>query len=300
MGGSAMPNLAGDIYGKLRIPKLAPETLDAVALPLTKIDLQIEQTEALIAKQEQVRAGLMQDLFTRGIDKFGRLRPLREEAPELYQETDWGWMPKAWEVPSVSAIADVVRGSTPRPAKDPRYFDGHFVPWITVGELSREDWPYLEATTSGLTELGSSFSRFLPAGTLVISNSGYGCGVPKILNIGGCANDGVAAFFNLSDDCHTLFLYYWLYLNIENLRLKVARGNDQPNLNTDMIGALRVPKPAFSEQEEIAERIWSIQQAMRRERETSEKLNVARAGLMQDLLTGKVPVDPLLKERAVA
>ena len=62
------------------------------------LDTQITHTEALIAKQEQVRAGLMQDLFTRGVDETGRLRPPREEAPELYHETAFGWLPRAWEL----------------------------------------------------------------------------------------------------------------------------------------------------------------------------------------------------------
>ena len=60
------------------------------------MDVQIEATEALIAKQERLRAGLMQDLFTRGVDENGELRPPREEAPHLYHETEIGWLPKGW------------------------------------------------------------------------------------------------------------------------------------------------------------------------------------------------------------
>ena len=39
----------------------------------------------------------MHDLFTRGIGPDGQLRPPREQAPELYQETPIGWIPKEWE-----------------------------------------------------------------------------------------------------------------------------------------------------------------------------------------------------------
>jgi type I restriction enzyme S subunit len=39
----------------------------------------------------------MQDLFTRGVDEHGQLRPPREEAPHLYHETELGWLPKGWE-----------------------------------------------------------------------------------------------------------------------------------------------------------------------------------------------------------
>ena len=65
---------------------------------LQHLDTQIEVTEALIAKQERVRAGLMQDLFTRGISEHGQLRPPVEEAPHLYRQSELGWIPKDWKV----------------------------------------------------------------------------------------------------------------------------------------------------------------------------------------------------------
>ena len=61
------------------------------------LDTQIEATEGLIAKQERVRAGLMQDLFTRGVDEHGQLRPPRDQAPHLYHQTELGWLPLGWE-----------------------------------------------------------------------------------------------------------------------------------------------------------------------------------------------------------
>ncbi|MDZ7685274.1 MAG: hypothetical protein U5O39_09995 [Gammaproteobacteria bacterium] len=67
---------------------------------LQVIDEAIEKTEALIDKYQQIKAGLMHDLFTRGIGPDGQLRPPREQAPELYQETPIGWIPKEWEVSS--------------------------------------------------------------------------------------------------------------------------------------------------------------------------------------------------------
>ncbi len=284
--GTGVPHVPKDLTRLLRLPIAVGEqhqfrTCEVVGA----LDAEIIHTKALIAKQERVRAGLMQDLFTRGVDESGRLRPPREEAPELYHETDLGWLPKGWEAVRVRNIAHVVRGSTPRPAKDARFFDGNFVPWITVGELSREDLPYLEATSTRLTELGAKFSRLLFSGTLVISNSGYGCGVPKILKISGCANDGIAALLNLSNSFEPLFLYYFFYHNIDMLRMRVARGNDQPNLNTDIIGEIWVPRPPNHEQKSIADRVWGVQQTMRRNREATEKLHRLRAALLRDLLT---------------
>jgi len=69
-----------------------------IAEILSTLDAAIEWTEALIAKYRQVKAGLMQDLFTRGVTPDGRLRPPRSEAPHLYKESSFGWIPNEWDL----------------------------------------------------------------------------------------------------------------------------------------------------------------------------------------------------------
>jgi type I restriction enzyme, S subunit len=289
--GSTRSSLGIELLREIPVPNFPRSHQEKIGRIYRILTNSIIHTEALIEKYQQIKAGLMHDLFTRGIGANGQLRPTREQAPELYWESAIGWIPKGWKIVSLNKISEIVRGSTPRPAKDPKYFDGDFIPWITVGELSREDWPYLNDTRTMLTELGSSFSRFLQHGTLVISNSGYGCGVPKILNITGCANDGVAAFLNLDSSCDKLFFYYKLYSQIMTLRTKVARGNDQPNLNTEMLGEFKIALPPVTEQKKAAERIWLIDTRVDNERVGMEKLKVQKSGLMHDLLTGKVQVN---------
>ena len=75
-----------------------PQTQHHVAEILSTIDEAIEQTEALIAKTQQIKAGMMHDLFTRGVTPDGHLRPPHEEAPQLYKESPLGWLPKEWEI----------------------------------------------------------------------------------------------------------------------------------------------------------------------------------------------------------
>ena len=80
-----------------KIPKSLTEQRK-IAYYLDTVQTTIEKTEALIHKYQQIKAGLMHDLFTRGLTSDGKLRPLREQAPELYHETPIGWIPKEWEV----------------------------------------------------------------------------------------------------------------------------------------------------------------------------------------------------------
>ena len=75
-----------------------------IAEILSTVDEAIEQTKALIAKTQQIKAGLMHDLFTRGVTPDGKLRPPRDEAPESYKESPLGWIPKEWRTDEIGIL----------------------------------------------------------------------------------------------------------------------------------------------------------------------------------------------------
>ena len=72
-----------------------------IAEILSTVDRAIEQTEALIAKQQRIKTGLMQDLLTRGIDEHGNLR---SEQTHQFKDSPLGRIPVEWEVPPVSSV----------------------------------------------------------------------------------------------------------------------------------------------------------------------------------------------------
>ncbi|MEW6406990.1 MAG: restriction endonuclease subunit S, partial [Chloroflexota bacterium] len=120
---------------KIQIPLPGISFQRKIAAILATTDQAIEKTEALIHKYQQIKAGLMHDLFTRGLTTDGKLRLPREQAPELYQETPIGWIPKEWELLKASDICyPVTKGTTPS------YFnystDEGSVPYLRVENLS--------------------------------------------------------------------------------------------------------------------------------------------------------------------
>ena len=66
-------------------------------------------------------------------------------------------------------------------------------------------------------------------------------------------------------------------------------------LNTTILSELPIPIPSMTEQKEIGEKISSIDRLIQDLVQEMEKLTRIKQGLMQDLLTGKVRVDALLK-----
>lgn len=200
-----------------------------------------------------------------------------------------GLLPENWEVRQLGDLGTIVRGGSPRPAGDPRYFNGDFVPWLTVGSLTNIPVNKLEVsnTATRLTELGSKHSRKLKAGTLVIVNSGARTlGVTKVLGIDCCANDGIAALLAVQP-CDKRFLSYFLNSRIAYLREVVAAGNDQLNLNTSRIGLIEVPFPPLPEQRAIATALGDADALITALDQLIAKKRDLKQAAMQQLLTGK-------------
>jgi type I restriction enzyme, S subunit len=206
-----------------------------------------------------------------------------------YKQTEVGVIPEEWDVKHLGELGTVVRGGSPRPAGDPRYFNGDFIPWLTVASLTNipDNELFVTETASKLTREGSVHSRTLQDGLLVIVNSGAKTlGVAKILSLKCCANDGIAALVGQRDG-ERRFLCYYLNSQTKRLREVVAAGNDQLNLNTGRIALIPVPFPDLDEQRAIAEALSDIDRLLGGlDRLITKKRGLKRA-VMQQLLTGQ-------------
>ncbi|MHB8249433.1 MAG: restriction endonuclease subunit S [Acidithiobacillus sp.] len=115
-GGTTRQRISRTNLGKVELKAPSVGVQRRIAEILSTLDEAIEQTEALIAKHQQIKAGLMHDLFTLGITSDGHLRPTREQAPKLYKGSPLGWIPKEWGACPIESILDRIidyRGKTP-------------------------------------------------------------------------------------------------------------------------------------------------------------------------------------------
>lgn len=79
-----------------------------IASILAAADETIAATSAAIEKYKAIRQGLLQDLFTRGVDvQTERLRPAYADAPHLYKVTVLGMVPVEWEVKTIQEVGKV-------------------------------------------------------------------------------------------------------------------------------------------------------------------------------------------------
>jgi type I restriction enzyme S subunit len=163
------------------------------------------------------------------------------------------------ETARLGDLCEIVRGSSPRPKGDPRYFGGT-IPWVTIRDVTRADGRYLRETTETVTEAGRDRSRYVEPGQLIVSNSAT-IGFPIFMGVGGCIHDGFLTLLNL-DDRVTLEWLYWYFLSARTSLAALAPEGTQKNLNIELVENVRIPLPSVRDQERRAEvlrlvdRLW--------------------------------------------
>ncbi len=147
--------------------------------------------------------------------------------------------PKEWPVTRLDDLCDLVRGSSPRPQGDSRFFGGP-VPRLMIADITR-DGVYVKPAIDSLTVEGAKKSRPMHKGEVVMAVSGA-VGLPAILAIDACIHDGFVGFRSLDDAVSPEFFYNFLAA-FRRHSIGQAVGATFQNLKTDQIRDWMVPIP---------------------------------------------------------
>lgn len=273
---------------KVNYPSL-PEQRQ-IATILSTADGVIEKTQAAIDKYKAIKQGMLQDLFTRGIDSStGKLRPSYQDAPELYKASKLGWIPKDWEVVTIENIAKV---------------HGR-VGWkgYTVSDL-RETGPLALGAThidkENKLDLSKpvhlSMDKFIESpeimvyfGDILIVQRGT---IGKIViidrEIGDATINPSMVILN-TIKINIFFLYFQLCSFIGQRQIELLTSQTGvPMISQKQINSIKIAIPKNDyETNSIALRIQSIDKIILNEQELLLKQQQIKAGLMNDLLSGK-------------
>ena len=262
---------------KVSVPKCPNKEQSQIARVLDTLDTTIRQTEAIIAKLKQVKQGLLHDLLTRGIDANGELRPPQPQAPQLYKQSPLGWIPKGWDAVPVSELAVNLDGMRV-PIKEAERRFGVYPYYGASGIIDWVDAYILDGDFVLLGEDGENVvSRNLPlafrvTGKIWVNNHAH------ILE----PKRGVDIRF-LAEVLEAKDYGPWV------------SGSAQPKLTQDAMARISFLHPQGHEQTAIADRLGALSCRITAEQHELTKLRTAKLGLMDDLLTGRVRVTPLLE-----
>ena len=264
-----------------------PQEQTQIATILSTIDRAIEQTEALITKQQRIKTGLMQDLLTKGIDENGNIRS--EETHE-FKDSPLGRIPVEWEVVTTGQVTKSLV-----PGRDKPDLDGGGVPWITIPDI---EGMYLDLPKSGLSlslnAIKVANARLMPKGTVLMSCVGE-FGIATITECDAVANQQLHGFI-----CDQSILPEWLIAQINasvNRIDNMATQTTIKYLNKNGCESILITLPRPKEQVKIISILDNINDLFEKQKKSLNKLRSLKTGLMQDLLTGKVRVTNLLNQK---
>jgi len=281
--GTTFKAISGDVVRNTHIP----------LPPLNEQNRIVDKLDELLSELEKGKEQLQTSLEQLKVYRQSILKHAFEG--KLTNETvKDGKLPKSWSIKLVSDLCDVVRGGSPRPAGDPRYYGGN-IPFLKVADLTKDDKVYVNTYEYTIKEAGLKKTRQIKPNTLLLTNSGATLGVPKISKIDATMNDGIAAFLNL-DERSIHYMYYFWRSKTKELR-GLNQGAAQPNLNTDIIKNYKVPYCSFEEQQLIVDAIesrFSESEKLEEEIQSSIlKLDSLRSSILQKAFEGKlVEQDP--------
>ena len=214
----------------------------------------------------------------------------QQQVPEGYKQTEVGVIPSDWSVKKISDLSQVIRGASPRPKGDKRYYGGS-VPRLMVQDVTRAGM-YVTPQIDFLTEAGKKLSRPCEAGTLTLVCSGT-VGVPSILAVDACIHDGFLALIKLVKGIDRDYLYQFFKTQQEKFDNSATHGGVFTNLTTDGVREFLVPVPSeVKEQTAIANALSDVDALIVSLEKLIAKKRAIKTAAMQQLLTGKKRLPP--------
>ena len=273
-----------------------------IAEILDTVDEAIRKTDQIIAKLRQVKQGLLHDLLTRGIDDNGELRD-PERHPEQFKDSPLGRIPKAWDVQSVESLLAAV---------NPAMRSGPFGSALLKSELVEQGVPLIGIDNVHVEHFERTFTRFVspakaselaryvvrPSDVMItiMGTVGRCCVVPEDLGHALSTKHVWTLSFDLGR--YSPFLAC-LQINYAPWVLRHFAADEQGGIMSAIrahtLRTTLLPVPPATEMRAIEHVLRTEVTRLAAEQAESAKLRLLKAGLAEDLVTGKVRTTNLLE-----
>ena len=265
-------NLKDFVNSLISIPPLKEQK--KIAEILSSVDAAIEKTEQVIAKTEEVKKGLMQQLLTKGIGHAE------------FKQSEIGKIPVNWGASLLGSVCEIDPSY-----KIPKGSNCDFVEMAAV-QSNNPEIAYFNKKEYGKNS-GSKFKNgdILFARITPCTENGKTAVVSNLSSEFGLGSTELIVFS--PNDMNSKYVYYLLKLDsIRNKAISRMVGTT---------GRQRVPKEIFKEeifipvpprleQDKIVEILESFESRVKINSDYLQRLVVVKQGLLQQLLTGKTRV----------
>ncbi len=254
---------------KLVLPTIKEQ--EKIASILSTVDEQIDNVDALIEKNKELKKGLMQTLLTKGI---GHIK---------FKKTEIGEIPEEWEVVKLGEVCDFKQGfQIPRSEQILECKEG-YIRYLYITDFFSDNnklfikeskkYYYIEPRDIAIANTGNTCGKAFRGATGVLSNNMF-----KIFNDKNRISDNYLWSYLNSD-------YYWNELS------KYFNTAGQPHVGHKNMSQLKIALPdKLIEQEKISSILSEVDKKIEGYENKKQKLEELKKGLMQKLLTGSIRV----------
>ena len=150
----------------------------------------------------------------------------------------------SWEQRKLGEVAEIVRGASPRPIADPKWFDNNSdIGWLRISDVTSQDGR-IKSLEQRISKLGQEKTRVLMTPHLLLSIAAT-VGKPVINYVPTGVHDGFLIFMN--PKFNIIYTFWWLEMFKEKWN-RYGQPGSQVNLNSELVMNQGISLPSDEEQ----------------------------------------------------
>ncbi|CAM3273045.1 restriction endonuclease subunit S [Lactiplantibacillus plajomi] len=184
-----------------------------------------------------------------------------------------------WEERKLGELANIVRGASPRPIQDPKWFDKDSdIGWLRISDVTEQDGR-IRHLEQRISKLGQEKTRVLMEPHLLLSIAAT-VGKPLVNYVKTGVHDGFLIFLNPVFDRE--FMFQWLDMFRPKWK-KYGQPGSQVNLNSELVRNQEIDLPRIEEQQKIGSFFKQLDETIALHQRKLDLLKEQKKGFLQKM-----------------
>ena len=262
---SGQPGVNGKEYGEWKIGMTSYSEQSAIGSLFRTLDDLLASYKDNLANYQSLKATMLSKMFP----KAG------QTVPEIRLDGFEG----EWEEKYIGELTDIVRGASPRPIQDPKWFDTNSeIGWLRISDVTSQNGR-IYSLEQKISKLGQEKTRVLTEPHLLLSIAAT-VGKPVVNYVKTGVHDGFLIFMNPKFDRE--FMFQWLEMYREKWN-RYGQPGSQVNLNSDIVKNQKILVPCMEEQQAIGTYFSNLDSLIATHQEKISQLETLKKKLLQDM-----------------
>ncbi|WP_010281097.1 restriction endonuclease subunit S [Bacillus timonensis] len=194
----------------------------------------------------------------------------------------------AWKQRKFGELADIVRGASPRPIQDPKWFDDESdIGWLRIADVTEQDGR-IHFLKQRISKAGQEKTRVLTETHLLLSIAAT-VGKPVVNHVKTGVHDGFLIFQN--PKFNREFMFQWLEMFRPKWQ-KYGQPGSQVNLNSDLVKNQEIMLPSEEEQKKIGEFFYQLDNLISLQQRKLEKMKALKSAYLSEMFPAEGELEP--------